>query len=68
MFASREAMSLAIDRGAINDAAYFGLGNPQQYIPFSPAPSFVDSKYLNHKIAYDPDEAGKLLDAVWISG
>lgn len=60
----REAMSMAIDRDAINDAAYFGLGQPQQYIPFSPAPSFVDAKYLSHKIGYDPTAAGKLLDEV----
>ena len=60
----RQAMSLAINRDELNDVAFLGLGTPQQYIGFSPAPKFVDAKWKNHYINYDPAEANKLLDQV----
>ena len=36
----RQAMSVAIDRGEINEAAFFGLGQPKQYTGFSPGTRF----------------------------
>ncbi|NND89702.1 MAG: ABC transporter substrate-binding protein [Granulosicoccus sp.] len=60
----RRAMSIAINRDELNEAAYFGQGVPQQYIGFSPAPDFVDPKWASHAIEYDPDGAKALLDEI----
>ncbi len=60
----REAMSLAINRKEMNDVAFFGQGTPMQYIGFSPAPSFVDPKWLKFYAQYDPAKANALLDEI----
>ncbi len=60
----RQAMSVAINRAEINEVAFFGLGEPKQYIGFSPAPSFVDPKWSQYMAQYDPDMANKLLDEI----
>ena len=43
----RKAMSVAINRDEINEVANFGLGVARQYIGFSPAPGFVDKKWVS---------------------
>jgi len=58
----RQAMSVAMNRDEINEVAFFGLGEPKQYIGFSPAPDFVDPKWNTHFTQFDPDLANKLLD------
>ena len=58
----RQAMSVAINREEINEVAFFGLGTPGQYIPFSPTPSFVTEDMSQHYAQYDPDMANALLD------
>lgn len=60
----RRAMSIAINRDDLNEAAYFGQGVPQQYIGFSPAPDFVDPKWASYAIEYDLDGAKGLLDEI----
>jgi len=60
----REAMSLAINREEANNVAFFGLGEPRQYVGFSPAPDFVDKKWESYMADYDPDKANALLDEV----
>jgi peptide/nickel transport system substrate-binding protein len=60
----RKAMSIAINRDELNNVAYFGEGTPQQYIGFSPAPSFVDPKWPQFATEYDPEGAKALLDEV----
>jgi peptide/nickel transport system substrate-binding protein len=60
----RTAMSIAIDRDELNEVAYFGQGTPQQYVGFSPAPSFVDPKWLSHEAGFDADRAKALLDEI----
>ncbi len=60
----RQAMSVAINRAEINEVSYFGLGEPKQYIGFSPRPSFVDAKWSQHFAQYDPAMAKSLLDEV----
>jgi peptide/nickel transport system substrate-binding protein len=60
----RQAMSVAINRADINEVAFFGLGEPKQYIGFSPAPSFVDPKWSQYMAQYDPAMANKLLDEI----
>lgn len=58
----RQAMSVAINRPEINEAAFFGMGEPKQYVGFSPPPPFVDAKWKQHYAQYDPKLANKLLD------
>lgn len=60
----RQAMSLAMNRDALNETAFFGLGTPQQYVGFSPLPDFIDPKWKNHMTDYDPERARALLDEV----
>jgi peptide/nickel transport system substrate-binding protein len=60
----RQAMSVAINRPEINEVAYFGMGEPKQYIAFSPAPEFVDAKWSQHFAQYDPALANSLLDEI----
>jgi peptide/nickel transport system substrate-binding protein len=60
----RQAMSVAMNREEINEVAFFGLGKPQQYIGFSPAPDFVDPKWSSYMAEYDPAKANALLDEV----
>ena len=58
----RQAMSSAINRDEINEVAFFNLGEPKQYVGFSPAPDFVDPKLLNYFTDFDQNLANKLLD------
>ena len=60
----RQAMSVAINRSGINEAAFFGLGVPKQYIGFSPTPNFVDAKWTDYFAQHDPDMAKALLDEI----
>ena len=60
----RQAMSVAINRAEVNEVAYFGMGEPRQYIGFSPAPDFVDKKWEQHFAQFDPKMANSLLDQV----
>lgn len=60
----RRAMSIAINRDELNEVAYFGQGTPAQYIGFSPAPGFVDEKWLTYATEYDPETAKSLLDEI----
>jgi len=60
----RRAMSIAINRDDLNEVAYFGQGQPQQYIGFSPAPGFVDEKLKSFATEYNLDEAKSLLAEV----
>ncbi|MCV2889334.1 ABC transporter substrate-binding protein [Ruegeria aquimaris] len=62
----RTAMSVAIDRDQLNEVVAFGLGTPNQYIGFSPRPDFIDEKWSNHEIAFDPDRARALLDEIGV--
>ncbi len=60
----RQAMSVALNRAEINEVAYFGMGEPKQYIGFSPAPDFVDKKWTQHFAQFDKDMAMSLLDQI----
>ena len=62
----RQAMSSAINRDEINEVAFFDLGQPKQYVGFSPAPDFVDPKWEQHYAKFDPDLAKKLLDEIGV--
>jgi len=60
----RQAMSVAINREEVNEVSYFDLGEPKQYIGFSPRPDFVDKKWEQHFAQYDPALANSLLDEI----
>ncbi|WP_172294853.1 ABC transporter substrate-binding protein [Pseudoruegeria sp. HB172150] len=60
----REAMSVAIDRNELNEVAFFGQGEPKQYIGFSPTPSWVDPALTGYMAEYDPETAKTLLDEI----
>ncbi len=58
----RQALSVAINREEINEAAFFGMGEPKQYVGFTDSPPFVDEKWKRHYAQYDAELANKLLD------
>jgi peptide/nickel transport system substrate-binding protein len=58
----RRAMSLAIDRNEINQAACFGLAEPSADTVLPQSPLFRDA-YRRAWSAHDPDQAQRLLDA-----
>ncbi len=60
----RKAMSIAIDRAALNETAFFGQGEVKQYIGFSPTPDFVDPALLTLATEFDPDGAKAMLDGI----
>ncbi len=60
----RKAMSHAIDRNELNEVAFFGQGEPKQYIGFSPTPDFVDPSLTSLYTEYNPDAAKALLDGI----
>lgn len=60
----RQAMSVAMNRDEINEVAYFGLGKAQQYVGFSPTPSFVSEETEQAFTQYDPEMAKALLDEI----
>ncbi|HER27529.1 MAG TPA: ABC transporter substrate-binding protein [Rhodospirillales bacterium] len=62
----RQALSVAMNRDEINEVAYYGLGKAIQYTGFSPVPDFVDPKWQNYFIKYDPALAKKLLDEIGV--
>ncbi|WP_347313438.1 ABC transporter substrate-binding protein [Defluviimonas sp. SAOS-178_SWC] len=62
----RKAMSIAINREALNETAYFGEGTIQQYTGFSPLPDYIDPKWKTFATEFDPDGAKALLDEVGV--
>lgn len=62
----RKAMSIAINREALNETAYFGEGVIQQYTGFSPLPDYIDAKWKTFATEFDPEGAKALLDEVGV--
>ena len=60
----RQALSVAMNRNEMNEVAFFGMGEPKQYVGFTDSPPFVDNKWKQHYAQYDPKLANKLLDAM----
>ena len=66
----RQALSIAIDRDALNESVFFGLATPRQVAPL-PNVSFYDDTWSDYMIQYDPGKANELLDDMglkWDSG
>ncbi|BBB30417.1 ABC transporter substrate-binding protein [Neptunomonas japonica] len=59
----RRAMSVAMNRGQINEVAYFGLGKPMQYTGFdADTTPFVTDELQKSWTQFDPKMAAELLD------
>ncbi len=62
----RLAMSRAIDRAAINSAAFFDLGEPKADIGFDPVPPFVSAEQVAYGTEYDPAFVKETLDGLGV--
>ena len=63
----RRALSLAVDRDAINEIIFLGIGTPGSAVvaessPFSPGP-----EYRTLWSTYEPDRANELLDSIGLT-
>ena len=58
----RQALSVAIDREAINQNVYLGLSNPRAVVPLRSNPFFPGTEYEKKWTQYDPDLANAMLD------
>ncbi len=58
---TRIAMSVAVDRDAINELVFDGLMTPRQYSPIEISPQAYPEQ-ANAYIEYDPDMANQMLD------
>lgn len=57
----RRALSLAVDRTALNEQLYGGLATPRQYSPLTTSPEF-HAPLATAYITYDVNQANSLLD------
>lgn len=62
----RRALSLAVDREEINQVLYFGLATPAANTLHSDSPLY-DTDIASAYVAYDPDQANRLLDEMGLS-
>lgn len=62
----RQALSIGVDRDAINELAYSGLGEGRAAAPVSGSP-YYDAALESHWAKYDPKAAAKLLDEAGLS-
>ena len=62
----RLALSKALDREAINEVCFMGMGQPRQMAP-PPHSKFYDRAYERAHIDYDPAEARRLLDEMGLT-
>ena len=61
----RTALSLGIDRKLLNKVLYFGLAQPSANLVLPESPLAEDD--IKGAIAYDPDEANRLLDEIGLT-
>lgn len=59
----RRALSLGVDRRAINKSLYYGLAKERGMAPLDQSP-FFDLEQAERWAAYDPDRANAMLDAL----
>jgi len=63
----RTALSYAIDRDEVNQAAFLGLGEARQLCPPSNSPYYPGDEYCFRAVEYDPDKANQMLDDMGLS-
>ncbi|MYC06612.1 MAG: ABC transporter substrate-binding protein [Chloroflexi bacterium] len=61
----RQALSLAIDRSAIQEIQFLGLGEIRQSVPPPGHPHYPGDDIARLRTEYDPDAANALLDSVF---
>ena len=61
----RQALSLAIDRKAIQEIQFLGLGTIRQGVPGPAHPHYPGDNIASLRTEYDPDAAKALLDSVF---
>jgi peptide/nickel transport system substrate-binding protein len=62
----RIALSHAMNRDAVNEIAYFGIGEPRQLAP-PPMSDYYSESYAKAYIKYDPDKANQILDGIGLT-
>ena len=60
----RQALSLAIDRAAIQEIQFLGLGTIRQGVPAPQHPHYPGDDIANLRTEYDPDTANAMLDGI----
>ncbi len=60
----RIALSHAIDRNAIKESAFLGLGEARQGVPAPWHPYYPGDEWAYKYTEYDPDKANQLLDSI----
>jgi len=60
----RIALSHAVDREAMNDTLYLGLGIPNNWVPHPTVPYYPGDDHAFKDIDFDPDKADAMLDAL----
>ena len=63
----RAALNMAVDRSAINEISYLGLGSPRQPVPSRTHPFYPGDQYANMNTTHDPDKANQILDSIGLN-
>ncbi|NOX63974.1 MAG: ABC transporter substrate-binding protein [Chloroflexi bacterium] len=63
----RIALSHALDREAIKELAFLGLGEPRQGVPAPNHPYYPGDEWAYKYTEYDPDKANELLDSIGLT-
>ena len=63
----RQALSLGIDREAINDTILLGLGTPKNWVSHPSTPYYPGDDWAFHNTEYDPSKANEILDRLGLS-
>ena len=63
----KAALSLAIDRDALNQVLYLGLGQPRNIVPLESHPYYPGDQWRDLYIDYDPARANALLDGLGLT-
>ncbi len=63
----RQAMSIALDREAINDTILLGIGTVKNWVAHPATPYYPGDQWAFHNTDYDPDKANEILDSLGLS-
>jgi len=63
----RIAMSYAIDREAIKESAFLGLGEARQGVPAPWHPYYPGDEWAHKYTEHDPDKANEILDSIGLT-
>jgi len=63
----RIALSYAIDREAIKESAFLGLGEPRQGVPAPWHPYYPGDEWAHKYTEHNPDKANEILDSIGLT-